>query len=288
MIFSPSQTSDYDFCPRYWAFRRNGWVPRVLPYAECCAILGTGFAAFAAAYNSARLAGTHLSVTELDAAITGATDAMMKDIEERLCYGVRRLGGMVPSGGTIEEFADRLPQLLRSACNLYYSNDVLGKMKILSVEQSHPAHGEMRTDVVVDDGNGAFPVDYKLKVKLEDRWIPKTWEGYSKSHQLRHYTIPYGSTRFGVVLIVLGPKPFVRYKEFAFSVEQRQVWSHTANTLWNEMTSLHELKATPFIVRGRLDHSNRYGECPYLMACEEYGLDQQRMSVEYVQIERRK
>jgi len=270
-IYSPSQTNNYAFCPRYWALKRQHWVPRVIAYPELCAVLGHGFAAFAASLNKGEL--VH------DTSMNYAQEEMANELSHRKLNGERRI-----IADKDKEFADSLHGLLRKAANLYSANNPLSRYKVVAVEQDISDEDKGRPDVVVQDSEGVFPVDYKLKVKLEEQWRSKELRKYDRSWQMRHYSAGLSSVRYAIILVVLGPKPSVHFEPYAISSPLLQLHQRNAVQLWVNMQASsddprHQLTNTK--------HYDEYGLCEMVSACEEYMLDEQAMLLEYVQLPRR-
>ena len=270
-IYSPSQTVNYGFCPRYWALKRRHLVPRVIAYPELCAVLGHGFSYFAATVNSGRgIIGEALQL---------ATAEMDAELQHRLLNGGRRI-----TADKDKEFADTLPTLLRKAANLLMANNPITRYKIVAVEQDLSDEDKGRPDVVVLDSEGQFPVDYKLKVKLEAQWMSKELRKYDRSWQMRHYASGLSSLRYAIVLIVLGPKPSVHFEPYSISSPILRLHQNNAVQLWANMQASSD---DPRHQLTNPKHYDEYGPCEMVDACETYMLDEQAMSLQYVQLPRR-
>ena len=282
-VFSPSSTETFAKCPRKWALNREGWKPRVIGYPELCAVLGDGFSSSMHFLNKGLIANI---VPPLNLVIECGQLTMKKRLEADLDAG-RRI-----NSGKDEAYADSLPMLLEKAVNLYVKADPLKDWTILQAELSYPDHGNARIDLLASDSLGAGVFDYKVKVSMEEKWEAKTVAQFANSHQRFHYQWCAGTKRFFIVLIVLGPKPYVKVCPFGDSrYFDSGLWERDASGQWFVMEQTRAARETVSghlsMIMGSPIHQDQYGPCEYEEACLEMGLDEQLMNISYVKIERR-
>jgi len=278
-VYSPSSTELFSKCPRRWALSRSGWKPRVIQYPELCAILGEGFSA---------------SMHELNTCIMAGRDKGMAEIVLRGQSTIKtRLDADIAAGRRIHEkdveYADKLPMLLDKAVQLYLNHNPLTDWKILQSEETYPNHGRCRLDVLADDGNGPSVVDYKVKVKLESRWEDAEFAKFARSQQRFHYQWAAQTPRFYIVLVVLGPRPYVKlsppYGDMPFF--ESGDWQRTSRSIWVQMASMEPYIENVSSIPGSAVHDDKFGPCEYEDACFQHNLDPQSMRLQFVKLERR-
>lgn len=273
MVYSPSSTATASTCLRKWNFARHGVKPTLIYYPELCAVIGEGVAAGLAHFNLTRLRN------EPAPSLEACVEVGKKAAGERLAneLAVDRRVNLLD-----REFADTIPSRVAAALALYFDRNPLNNIKILSVEESFPDHGNARPDLIGEDVAGKFILDYKVKVKLLANWKQKELDKYRRSPQLYHYAWMTGISRYMICLIVLGPQPYIHIEPYTIAPDYAGIWLRDAQTLWGTMETIatHDIPIaqTP----GSMQHSTPFGECEYAQACLEQGLDQTKMMFDYV------
>ncbi len=282
-VFSPSATETFGKCPRRWALSRAGIKPRIIAYPELCAVLGDGFSESMRLYNTQLINGVYQpSLPE----IVAAGNRVMSE----------RLAADIEAGRRIHEkdvaFADLLPLKLDRAVQLYMRQNPLKGWKLLNAELSFPNFGNCRIDLLAEDSVGRAVFDYKVKVKLDSKWEDAEFEKHSRSQQRFHYQWAAGVKRFFIILVVLGPKPYVKvsapYGDSQYF--DSGLWMFDSQSLWAYMREMRNaLEAgEPFSnIPGAPIHQDQYGPCEYEDACLVHALDPAAINTQYVQIERR-
>ncbi len=275
-VYSPSQTNNFSFCPRYWMLEKERWVTRLVEYPELCGVLGTAYAKSMEQYNNTLMVGEVPSVAEaIMAGEINAADAIRK---------------MKADGRSIEmmkdrDFAASFPKLLKKAVELYHKHNPYVGCQILAVEKTYPDHGNCRIDLLIQyPNNDIVVVDYKVKIKLEAAWRQKELSKYTDHWNMMHYAWATGATSYAICMVVLGPKPYIESVPYAIHPLYAGIWGQDAEGMWDHMKAMVD-KKTPLY--GRTKHYDEYGDCKYLAACTRYGLSTQMMAVEFVQIARR-
>lgn len=281
-VFSPSSTVTFSKCPRRWAIEKAGWKSRLIEYPELCAVLGDGFSKAMELYNTGLMRGEVHRVEQL---LQVGVTTMDERLEWDLAAGRRIALDQ-------EEFRGKLPALLEKALDLYIKVDPLQGWTILEVEKTYEEHGYARLDLLAANQDGGAVLDYKVKVKLAKDWEAKELEKHAKGWQRPHYLWMTGVKRFFIVMVVLGPKPYVKLEPYEQTTYDEKVWHFDATRIWQRMSiekeGLFAEGASLIDVPGSASHVDEWGACPYQSACLDYALDPERMAVQYIQVERKK
>ena len=279
-VFSPSQTGNFAFCPRYWALERENWVTRLVEYPELCGVFGTAYAKSMEVYNLAvqrigAVPPTPYLGSVIEAGVQDAADAINKI----------KMDGRYIEMVKDREFADTIPNKLKKAVELYHKHNPYIGWKVLAVEKTYPDHGNCRIDLLVESPQGDIVVvDYKVKIKLEAAWRQKTLSQYTDHWNMMHYAWATGATSYAICLVVLGPKPYIESAPFAINPQYFIIWGSDAQGLWEHMQLVKDKKMVPY---GITKHYNEFGDCKYIRACTRYGLSTSQMAVEFIQVKRR-
>lgn len=283
-VFSPSSTETFAKCPRKWALNREGWKPRIIQYPELCAVLGDGFAASMERLNTLFINGVALIPV---AEVIEAGNVVMRE----------RLDRDLEAGRRIHEkdlnFSDLLPLKLDQAVRLYLQANPLKDWKILQTEKTYEDHGYARIDLLAEDSLGPAVFDYKVKVKLDKKWEDAEFEKFGRSQQRFHYQWAAGVKRFFIILVVLGPKPYVKLSPpFGDSKYfDSGLWLADSQGVWQHMGFLKdaiEQYGDKLHIDGAPTHADQYGPCEFEEACLTHALDPAAMSIEYVKVERKR
>jgi len=273
--FSPSQTQDYSFCPRYWGLRKANYKPRGIEYPEIAAMVGTSVAAGLEVFYKARRINQPV---EPSVCTTVALDVAKVEMTAALANGARYV--------TIKERDrwERIPESVESVLTTHRRVDPFRGYTVESVEESGAFHD--RTDLILRDERGILVVDFKTKLNLVAEWVKKEQSVWARSWQLHHYAITRGADRFAAALICPRTRQGVYYEIIQVDPRYKQLWLRDAVRLWAEM-EVHEHSSLEQL-RGNTSHSNEYGECTYWSEACSVGLDSAHMTANLVQIERPK
>lgn len=287
-VFSPSATETFARCPRKWALKRLGWVPRIISYPELCAVLGDGFSESMRVFNTSLITGNStISVEE----VVEAGNKTMQD----------RLDADFAAGRRIDEkdipFYDILQAKLEQAVKLYIEQNPLKAWRIIQAEKTYDDYGSARIDVLAKDSFGPAVFDYKIKVKLDKEWEDAEFERHRRSQQRFHYQWATGADRFFIILVVLGgnkkaAKPRVVLSPPYGGLEyfKTGLWLSDSKAWWQVMDSVLEsgIADDLYAIPGSPTHADQFGACEYEQACLTHALDPKAMAIEYVKVERRK
>lgn len=287
-VFSPSATETFARCPRKWALKREGWMPRIIDYPELCAVLGDGFSESMRVLNAYIING--VSTIPIAEVIEAGNKAMRDRLEVDLEAGRRIHEKDIP-------FSDLLPLKLDQAVNLYLAQNPLKDWKIIQAEKTYDDHGYARIDVLAEDSLGPAVFDYKVKVKLDKEWEDAEFERHGRSQQRFHYQWAAGVDRFFIILVVLGgnkkaAKPRVvlspPYGKSAYF--EKGLWLEDSKSLWRQMDYIREQvdMYDPRVAPGSPIHADQFGACEYEQACLTHALNPKSMAIEYVKVERKK
>ena len=100
---------------------------------------------------------------------------------------------------------------------------------------------------------------------------------------------------FGIIMVCLQPlkdktrqplKPYIRFETSPVTKEEQEVWLRDALLMTPLMDHTLTIQAPQYVVGKTFPHSNQYGECRFSDACIRYGLDPEKMSLDYIQIKK--
>lgn len=285
-VFSPSATETFARCPRKWALKREGWMPRIIAYPELCAILGDGFSESMHVLNTYHINGVApIPVAEV---IAAGTKVIQDRLENDLSVGRRIHEKDIP-------FSDLLPLKLDQAVNLYLSQNPLKDWRILQAEKTYEEHGYARIDLLAADSIGPAVFDYKVKVKLDPEWQEAEFERFGRSQQRFHYQWAAGVERFFIILVVLGGNKKAAKPRVVLSPPygktpyfETGLWLQDSTSHWQRMEMYTTHRVGPAYVAGSPIHADQFGACEYEQACLSHALDPSAMNIEYVKVERKK
>lgn len=285
-IYSPSSREDFSFCPRMWYLRKHGWTLRRVTYPELCGIGGSAVSEAMYKWNMARMNHAPMTLEELIA--TGLQAVTVKLAE--LASLDRRVTGLKDV-----EFMDALPKYVETGIRILWTFDPLKDHTILGAEVEYPQAGHARLDVVSRTPVGEMVVDdYKCKFgEFDEKWLEKEFDKHFDGEQRLTYTAITGATLFGIILVLIRPtkqhkpmRPAVIRRVSRVKPEEHAVWKNDAALDYAEMERVLQ-QPSPWQVRGKAaPHANSYGDCVYREACCEDLLDEGKMKVRYIKIEK--
>jgi len=288
MIYSPSSRDEFAFCPRKYWLRKQGWVTRTIDYPELCAIGGSAVGKAMEVWNKELMNGFETKLLSLKAVARAQLDYEI--------FSQFEIHNRIRGGGKCSEFAEQLPDLVSLAIDLLWAGDPLKPYAILAAEEEYKQYGNSRSDVRVKQADGRQIIfDYKCKFgEVDVKWIEKNFEQYAQGEQRFTYTTAANVDMFGIIMVLLKPTdkkklldPRVEVRTWPVTEYQKQMWLRDAQLMTPAMSRALEY-TDPRQVQGRpYPHGNQFGECAYYKACMDYGLDEEKMKLDYIQIERK-
>lgn len=240
---------------------------------DLAAVLGQAVGAGLAQYNVASAMSTSpCSIPSL----------MARTTAERLLGELEANGQHVGEWDQSQKAA--VPDRAAKAVERYMAADPIPpEWPILMVEQ-RLASGVAQPDLVVDDGRGPTPVDYKTKLTLKKEYEDREIARWRYSWQMLHYCWELKADHYYICLIVLEPRFRAELIPFEIHPSLMQVWSAGAAQTWADMKEEDEGRRVPAMAA---KHADEYGECEYAKACFTHHLDPERMAQDYIRLERR-
>lgn len=249
---------------------RDRWVTKVAGKRDLAAVLGTAVAAGLAAHN----------LKKPDAAYIARMEAVhaLQDLDEQ---GRRVEAWDSSQRDAISERAGRIVEK-------YIAHDPIpSDWRILAVEETLPS-GVARPDLVIDDGRGPTPLDYKVKLSLKREYEEREISRWRMSWQLLHYCRELKADHYYIALIVAEP---FRVQLYPFEVhpETMRWWLASGVRYWKRMADDDERQDAGLSSYTEMAsrHADEFGECEYAAACFQHRLDPARMTADYVQLPRR-
>lgn len=275
--YSPSQTARYLECPTKRALTAEGWASRTAGKRELGGVLGTAFAAGMAAWrggvpNVKEWVGEWTETTARDELASLAADGLL-------------------IGAYDQAQADAIPARAARAVEFYTKNDPIPpEWRIVAVEQICD-ESNARPDLVLDDGRGPAPLDFKVKLQVWGRTSDDRERNRAEWHrgleywwQMHHYADALGADHYYICHVEVEPKPRVDLIPHEIHPETARRWRESAAVTWARMAAEDRDEVpTPFAAV----HTTRYGDCEYLRACLEHHLDVEKMARDYVRRPRR-
>lgn len=297
--YSPSQTSDYAFCPRYWAARQEGWRYRIAYKKDEAAAAGIGFSAAMCAWYGRRVPMPvevglvrEAQVIEIDDPLGTAILAGLSAYDQEIAHWEKH--GVAYDSEKVAENREALVKVIRKYCD----NDPMPKSwTVVEVETPIPGEGNLRPDLVCKDEIGKLvPVDFKLKLEVKKQeWRAKWLGDFTHSWQQHHQATAFESDRYVVVPVVAAP--FSRsWEVYPFSLTQRSLFQKTALHLWNQISDWRDLmelaksklkSLRPWHLPGAAVHSNQYGDCEFIAVCPRGMTEESLRGEGFIQVERR-
>ena len=283
-IYSPSSREEYCFCPRKLWLRKNGWVSNTITYPELC---GMGGAAIGRAMEIWNLAIMRSETPAVEALIQVGVIQLEETMES-----ATRIGRTI-SHAKDREFAHSLAALVEQGIRLLYRINPLKQYAIIGAEMEFPHAGKARLDVLVKQPDGRGIVfDYKVKFgEMEEKWLDKEFEKHFNGEQKYTYTTLTQTDMFGIILVVLKPRkdkrqidPKIIVRTVNVTDQEKQVWLRDAQLLTEPMNRTLLIQSPTLVPGKTFPHRNEYGPCVYEDACIRYGLDESRMSLDYIKI----
>jgi hypothetical protein len=201
--------------------------------------------------------------------------------------------GRIVSHAKDREFADSLPALVEQGIRLLYRINPLKQYAIIGAEIEFPHAGKSRLDVLVKQPDGRGIVfDYKVKFgEMEEKWLDKEFEKHFNGEQKYTYTTLTQTDMFGIILVVLKPRkdkrhidPKIVVRTVNVTDQEKQVWLRDAQLLTEPMNRTLLIQSPTLVPGKTFPHRNEYGPCVYEDACIRYGLDESRMGLDYIKI----
>lgn len=286
MVYSPSSREEFAFCPRKFWFRKHGLVSKYIEYPELCAIGGNAFGKAMEEWNKGLMAGVTKEVGDLREIAT-------RHAHEELT--IARNNGRIVHGIKAAEFLDMLPSIIWQAVDFVYKENPLKPYAILAAEEVYPQYGNSRCDVRVKQADGRQIIwDYKVKFgEVKTRWLPKNIQDYANREQRFTYTTAANVDLFGIIMVVMKPMvserlatPMIVMEKWPVTDLQKETWLRDAKSMTSAMERTL-IMTNPKEVQGRpYPHGDNFGECVYSKACLDYDLNEEKMKLDYVQIER--
>ena len=166
--------------------------------------------------------------------------------------------------------------LLGQVTNLDYK-------EILGVEMSF---ARARPDLVLRMAdNSVVPVDHKVKIQLDPKYLGAECRKYDVDTQMFHYSMAVGEyygvhvSRVLVHFIILGPRGRTMLHPVLISPERLAYWRSGAEEAWQ---SMHEIEHWGLKPAPRFTGCNTvYGQCDFYEACHSLGCDEELMKLLY-------
>jgi hypothetical protein len=298
MIYSPSQTALWLDCRMKRALSRHGWRLKVAGKRDLAAILGTAVAAGLATYNCSKFGclcepGVGEFVPRCEHCRVRAGD-FENIINTSRQSALEALNDLHSDGRHVAEYdvaqRDALTERAARVVARYIAADPIPpEWPILAVETPCDESGA-RPDLVVDDGRGPAPIDYKVKLALKREYEAREIARWRDSWQLYHYASRVcrpGAYHYYICLIVC--EPFrVELLPFEIADETMAWWRESAARYWRDMAQDAALEVMGDLPPMAAKHADEFGECEFRRACFDHRLDKARMAQDYVRVERRR
>ena len=193
-------------------------------------------------------------------------------------------------------FLPDLTGLVAQAITVLWNENPLKPYAILAAEEEYTQYGNSRCDVRVKQPDGRQIIfDYKVKFgEVESKWIEKNMEQYASGEQRYTYTTAAGVDLFGIIMVLL--KPTIAKKlqppriviggPWPVTDHQKTTWLRDARLMTPLMDATLTVPHAGLVVGRPYPHGNSFGPCVYEKACMDYALDESKMLLDYIQIER--
>jgi hypothetical protein len=281
-VYSPSQTETWLQCPVKRYLRSvQGWVPKVEATGKLQAsIVGKGFAAGVALWNLER---RHREM--------GFGRSVLKNrIQDALNVGKGEAElnfEALTSRGVILQPADSATTLERinKALTAYCTADPLPPTwRIVTAEETLTEHGMARPDLVLRDDLGLAVLDYKVKMRMDDRSRLKVIAEYGNLHQTLHYAWALTDVmreqvqRYYICLVVCEPKLKIEVLPYEVNPETLRWWEAGMREVWARMEAEEKGLAKPWPAA---QHFDQWGRCEYEEACFRLRCEPSLMRMKY-------
>ncbi len=273
---SPSQTAEWLECPIKRTLNyRMGLKPRRMGKGDIAAIGGRAFAKAMEVHYNGQGDPLQAAIQEIDSAKQAIKDQGRQVPDWEMAY--------------YESIEPRITHSIRK----YMLDDPIKSMGlgVEDVELSLPNHGYARIDLGVRDSFGLAVLDFKFKLRLDQKYYEAEVNKYTNSWQQYHYCWAYGEhkcepvSNYYICLVVCEPKFSARIHEFPIHPETMSMWKESAERIWHQMDSEDLGLAKPWMAAS---HDFKYGPCPYKAACFTHRLDMNLMTQEDYVIEKEK
>src|SRR3990167_8979209 len=180
--YSPSATETWLECPLKRHLSHAGWTPRKIGKREMGAILGGAFAQGVNAWKSTELAGQTADPEVCAEIAAGSAQAHCADLER--------------AGAIIQEWDRAQYQAITRRASegvrrIIAQDPIPPTWNLLDVERVIPEWGGCRIDLGLESPLGVIVWDWKCKLSLDAKWLPKEVEKYRLSEQRWHYSCAY-------------------------------------------------------------------------------------------------
>jgi len=289
-IYSPSQVQNFEFCQQFWAFQRDGWVPRVATRKLQAAIFSIAGHAGLAFYHRRLLDGNPFVAAVLDDAVVVACQEYLAEIDHYLSYGVNF--GTLDVAAAQGDLCKLLQKYHSGTKDSPPSRLLAPGWKVLDVEHEFPEWGNARVDLIAQDPDGFIvPVDFKIKRKVKAEWFDmQGWlDEFKYTSKQVHYMLALEAERnqpvtrhyvYGITCAPwdhqLAPFDLSEYYKQSTLDSLKQQWCDITFTQGHGQYALHPT------------HRNQYGECEMVKACTTLERDPAMMALDYVKVPRRK
>ena len=276
--FSPSATETWLECPLKRHLSHAGWTPRKIGKREMGAILGGAFAQGVNAWKSTELAGQTADPEVCAEIAAGSAQAHCADLER--------------AGAIIQEWDRAQYQAITRRASegvrrIIAQDPIPPTWNLLDVERVIPEWGGCRIDLGLESPLGVIVWDWKCKLSLDAKWLPKEVEKYRLSEQRWHYSCAYGDflqrpvSAFYIGLVIL--EPFrVHVLPYVNDPVDLVMWQQAREQTWADMATEARGERQVGIAA---KHHNEYGPCEFQRACWEYHLDADLMAKDFIQRE---
>lgn len=261
VIFSPSDTKDWDRCPLYRELKREGWEPRGARW-EPNKLLGTAI-------------GDGLSESYRHWTDPNPSQFGLSIVTQRLTDGY-----VENPAWTLEA----LKKLALRGFNKALSESAIPQgALIIRVDETV---GVGRPDLVLRNLRGQLEVwDTKVSLALDPRYVKSRISEYETDHQVWHsaWTVSehFGETVAisGIQQIVLTPRTLYDPYTVTITESRLQFWLSGAESIWQAMEEERQGKR-PVVPRFSSCQS-KYGRCIYHDWCHLFGGDPEKSAAYY-------
>ena len=272
--YSPSATETWMTCPLKRHLHAQGWQRRRLGKREMGGILGTAFAAGVTTWKSSQLVGIPTDPYICANVAWGSAKSQMAEMEQ--------------IGATVGEYDraqyEAIARRASDGVRRIMTQDPLPPdWTILDVERILPEWGNCRIDLGAETPLGVVVVDWKCKLSLDQKWLPKEMDRYRLSEQRFHYSAAYEDFlhrsvyAFYIVLVVLEPFK-VHVLPFVNDPETLAMWMQARRRTWADMEAEENGERQVGIAA---KHWDEFGPCEFQGACFESHLDPHLMQHAY-------
>lgn len=270
-IYSPSSTINFQRCPQYFVYQRQGWQTKVVGKPQVAMAVGLGIG-----YG-------------MELIFKGVPTA--KAIECAMVHSLVMVDTAIAGGAyllpSVEKSYELIPKRVEKALRRFWKDGSLpNDWRDFRAELVFPDHGNCRVDLLHNSDLGPCITDFKTKVTAVDYIVDNFLFDAETSWQMYHYVwaareMGLKVDSFAIVLIVI--EPFKVYVE-QFMVDEQVLerWVKDAHYWWKLMEIAEAFPEKAMRVG---DCRTKYGLCDMHSAC--FGVARENMELLY-QIRERK